>query len=77
MNIRTSKTDIVTNIIDTCSSIVRIALLSKFLKKTKQISRKSDKCIILGNGPSLSKLLSDNKEKLNNYDLIAINHLGV
>jgi hypothetical protein len=63
------------DIIDTLLSVFRVLALSKF-NKTKQIERCNKNCIIMGNGPSLSNLIKENKDVIDNYDLIAVNFMG-
>lgn len=58
--------------LDTFFSITRIVSQSKF-RKTSSMTRKHDRCLILGNGPSLIDTLENNKDRLNDYDLIAVN----
>lgn len=59
-------------LLDTCFSVVRILSQSKF-RKTSPMTREHDKCLILGNGPSLINTLENNKDRFNDYDLIAVN----
>ena len=67
----------INKIINTCLSVFRMLLLTRFFTKTPKIRRHSERCIVLGNGPSLPKLLAENLDRLADYDLIAINHYGV
>lgn len=57
---------------DTIFSLFRVMRESKFCK-TEPMNRNHDKCIILGNGPSLIKTLEANQNNLSNYDHIAVN----
>lgn len=58
--------------LDTFFSIVRLIFQTKF-KETSQMCHQHEKCLILGNGPSLIKTLEENKEKLLEYDALAVN----
>ncbi len=62
--------------IDTVLSIIRIFQYSRF-KKTNRIERNSDRCIIMGNGPSLINTLKENKSNLSKLDLVAVNFMGL
>ena len=61
--------------LDTFFSVIRIVFQTKF-RKTLPMTRKHDKCLILGNGPSLINTLEENLDCLDNYDLIAVNHFA-
>lgn len=61
--------------LDTFFSITRIVSQSKF-RKTSSMTRKHDRCLILGNGPSLIDALENSKGCLDHYDLIAVNHFA-
>jgi len=60
---------------DTFFSIIRITSQTKF-HKTPPMLHKHEKCLILGTGPSLIDTLENNRDRLNNYDLIALNHFA-
>lgn len=59
----------------TGESLIRLILLSKFKVETKNITKKNDTVLILGNGPSLRNDLTSYPEFLNNKDQICVNHL--
>ena len=61
--------------LDTLFSIARLVSQTKF-KKTSPMTRHHDKCLILGNGPSLISTLENNLDLLGDYDLIAVNHFA-
>lgn len=63
------------NSIDAIFSIFRLLWRTRF-KKTKKIETTHSKCLILGNGPSLTSALENSKDVIGNYDLIAINFMG-
>ena len=54
------------------SSIVRIVLLSSW--RVQLAKRNRDTCVILANGPSLGKSINENKDFLQDKDLICVNH---
>jgi hypothetical protein len=62
--------------LDFLFSIVRLISLTHF-RTTKKIDKKNKDCIIMGNGPSLGKSLKDNENVLKNYDLVAVNFMGL
>ena len=64
------------NFIDTLLSIVRV-LSSSRLKRTEQIQKKHDKCILLGNGPSLLSTMQKYENTISDYDFIAVNQMAV
>ena len=64
------------SMIDTFFSIIRMIVLTKF-KKTKQVKRNHDQCMVMGNGPSLTESLTLNKEKLSKVDLVAVNFMAL
>ena len=61
--------------IDTLISTIRIAILSHF-KKTRYIRKEYDKCILFGNGPSLSDTIKNLGDSLFDYDIIAVNQMA-
>lgn len=61
-----------TNLGAVITSIVRIVLLSSW--RVQLARRDKDECVILANGPSLEKLIKENKEYLLGKDLICVNH---
>ena len=64
------------NIIDTFLSIIRVLSLSHF-KKTRQIQKRHDKCILFGNGPSLLATMQKYENTIYDYDIIAVNQMAV
>ena len=62
--------------IDTMISIVRMVFESHF-KKTKQIRRNHDKCLVLGNGPSLLSTMKKYENIRPDYDIIAVNQMAL
>ena len=62
--------------IDTIFSIIRLVLKTRF-KKTKPFQKTSNQCLILGNGPSLIQSIEDNKNKLPELDLVAVNFMAL
>lgn len=60
---------------DTVFSVTRVLKQSKF-RRTLPMTRHNDKCLILGNGPSLIKTMEENSDKIGHYDLIAVNHFA-
>ena len=62
--------------LDTCFSIIRIALNTSF-KKTIPFLSKSKICLIMGNGPSLIKSMEDNMQKISELDLVAVNYMAL
>ena len=62
--------------IDTFISIVRVVVFSR-LKKTPQIQKKHDKCILFGNGPSLISTMQKYENTISDYDIIAVNQMAV
>jgi len=62
--------------IDTLLSFVRV-LFSSHLKKTERIQKKQEKCILLGNGPSLLTTMQKYENMLSDYDLIAVNQMAI
>ncbi len=66
---------IIYDLIDTILSVIRLLGLSR-LKKTPRIQSKNTQCIIMGNGPSLLKLLEEDKAVLAKYDFLAVNHMA-
>ena len=59
----------------TCLSILKIFLLSNlFLKRIKKKPEDKSDCIILANGPSLKESIENNKDFLNDKDLICVNY---
>ena len=68
--------NLVYTFIDTIFSIVRIALKTRF-KKTMPITRKNDRCLVMGNGPSLIESIEKNRHKLSELDLVAVNFMAL
>ncbi len=46
-------------------------------KKTDMFIKNHNKCIIMGNGPSLIETLEKSHNNLSEYDLIAVNHMAL
>ena len=65
------------NIIDTIFSLIRLVVQISFLKRTHKIKKNYDRCIILGNGPSLKKSLLNYKQGAANFDLVAVNFMAL
>lgn len=63
-------------LIDTLFSFVRIVCSTSF-RKTLKIRKGHNQCIIMGNGPSLLKTLKENEDKLDRYDLLAVNFMAL
>ena len=61
--------------LDTLISTIRVVILSHF-KKTRLIQKEHDKCILFGNGPSLSDTLKNIGNSLSDYDIIAVNQMA-
>jgi len=62
--------------IDTLFSIIRLILKTCF-KRTISIQKKSNKCLVLGNGPSLIESIENNKHKISELDLLAVNFMAL
>ena len=60
------------SLLDTLASFVRMSINTKF-KRVTRINKTYNRCLILGNGPSLIDSLEKNKENLKEIDLIAVN----
>lgn len=65
-------TDIITSIL----SIVKVLIMSKYNVQFKKIKKKSDECVILGNGPSLNAFIESNIDFLNGKDSMCVNLFG-
>ncbi len=65
---------IIVNLIKSTASFSKVILLSKFRNILISGYKSNDKCIILGNGPSLIKSVEKNKEILLKYDLVCVNN---
>ena len=59
-------------LLDTLASFARMLINTKF-KRVSPINKKYNRCLILGNGPSLIDSLEKNKDHLSELDLIAVN----
>ncbi len=57
-------------------ALFKVVLLSKFRTKLKYSNRKRD-MLVLGNGPSLSALIKDSRDFLNDKDLLCVNFFPV
>jgi hypothetical protein len=62
------------NLTQSIASIGKIIILSNFRNILKVENKTNDKCIILGNGPSLTSSLQKYKNEFKNYDLICVNN---
>ena len=60
------------SLLDTLASFVRMSINTKF-KRVSRINKKYNRCLIMGNGPSLTDSLEKNKDHLSEIDLIAVN----
>ena len=60
---------------NTIISIIRV-LVSSHFKKTNLIRKQHDKCVILGNGPSLLDCLDKIESDVFDFDMIAINQIA-
>ena len=67
---------IIEKIYNLCASLARMCLYTKFAT-TKRIRKNQNRCIVLGNGPSLNEFLRINKEKLAQYDKMAVNFMAL
>jgi hypothetical protein len=65
----------VSSCISSCTSILKIILLSKF--KVSLPKATSPSCIILGNGPSLNKSLQKYPAAFKKHDLICVNRFAL
>ena len=61
--------------IDAFFSIIRLASKTCF-KRTIPFKMTNDMCLIMGNGPSLIKSLENNRQKLSELDLVAVNFMA-
>ncbi|MGI5834763.1 MAG: hypothetical protein ACOX59_09175 [Bacteroidales bacterium] len=61
---------------DLIFSLVRMLLNTRFTK-TRRFNRISDKCLVLANGPSLHSSMQKIPDELSNYDLVAVNFMGI
>lgn len=66
---------LITEGLQTVFTLFKILLWSGFNKRPK-ILFPHDKCIIMGNGPSLNKSLTEFEVSLGNYTLICVNHFA-
>ncbi|MDD2436482.1 MAG: hypothetical protein PHG27_00115 [Massilibacteroides sp.] len=64
------------NLLDIFFSIVRLICKTHFIRTTK-IDKRKKECIIMGNGPSLRQLLKKYEDSIRDYDLIAVNFMGL
>ncbi len=53
-------------------TLARVVFMTKFCGK-RQVIKKHKNCLILGNGPSLTKLLDDGFDKIKDKDIVAVN----
>ena len=60
------------NIGSVITSLIRILLLAKWRIKLSQ--RENNECVILANGPSLTRMIQNHRGFLNDKDLICVNH---
>jgi hypothetical protein len=66
-------TNFFTELFQTSFSIVKIFLLSKWFVSFKKYRSQKDECVILGNGPSLTKDLEINSGFINEHVKICVN----
>ncbi|OFX54300.1 MAG: hypothetical protein A2046_08485 [Bacteroidetes bacterium GWA2_30_7] len=64
------------NIVNTILTLVKILILSDLFISKNKIKSDSKECVILGNGPSLNCFISDNKNFLENKELMCVNHFA-
>ncbi len=64
------------NLGKTITTFARIVLLSKWSVKIKKQAQTKE-VVILGNGPSLSKMISENSSFLNDKELACVNHFPI
>lgn len=57
-------------------SIIKIVILTDLSERKINTKKINNSAIILGNGPSLNEFLNQNKNFLENKDLIAVNHFA-
>lgn len=64
------------NLVNSILTFIKIIFMSDlFISKTKIKSETKD-CLILGNGPSLNAFISENKNFMENKELISVNHFA-
>lgn len=63
------------NFYESIVSIIKIFILSKFNIQFPSIQ--NENCLILGNGPSLNKIIQENENLFCKYELICLNHFPV
>ena len=61
------------NIFKSLMTIIKVVILSRFRGWIK-MDFKGEQCVVLGNGPSLTKTITDNPEFLKGKKLISVNH---
>lgn len=71
------RVEFIYKVLNTTLSIIRLIGQMSFLKRTKKINRINEKCIVMGNGPSLLASLAGIKYEINNYDLVAVNFMAL
>ena len=69
--------NIALNSIKTLGTIVKIIILSRFYNILKSKHQQKKGCVILGNGPSLTKSLNHYENKFESYDLICVNNFAI
>lgn len=60
----------------TIFSFSKVIVFSKSVREFNKLKINTEKLIILGNGPSLNKSISENKDLLINSDLMAVNYFA-
>ncbi|MDR0559880.1 MAG: hypothetical protein LBG92_06890 [Prevotellaceae bacterium] len=70
------KVKILYDTLDFSLSVIRLFTLTHF-KKTCRIKKNHERCILMGNGPSLIQSMEDNKESLHDVDIIAVNNMAL
>jgi hypothetical protein len=67
--------NIFTKCVNSCLSLAKIILISKFGKKFPKAT--SDSCIVLGNGPSLKQSLEKHPDFFKQHPLVCVNSFSV
>ena len=66
---------VIKNIGSDLASLVKVALMSKFIGRVR-VERGSSSIVIMGNGPSLRKTIDEDPDLLADSDLMAVNFAG-
>lgn len=64
------------NLINSILTIIKIIVLSDIFIQKKYPKTENKECIILGNGPSLTNFISDNKTFIEAKELMCVNHFA-